>query len=47
MTSVEFHVGGSVVKENKVRFAYFSVKAEAKIVKENVQDVDAIMSLYL
>ena len=34
MTSVEFHVGGSVVKENKVRFAYFSVKAEAKIVKE-------------
>ena len=37
MTSVEFHVGGSVVKENKVRFAYFSVKAEAKIVKENVQ----------
>ena len=34
MTSVEFHVGGPVVKENKVRFAYFSVKAEAKIVKE-------------
>ena len=34
MTYVDYHIGCSIGKGNKVRFAYFSVKAEAKIVKE-------------